>query len=88
MLRRFFLAAALAVVAMPALAAAAWKLNVAISARTEDGDYPIATVRADRAKLVAAGFPVQYRELAGGHSGTGDDCSLYLLPKMRPWNAP
>jgi|GEM_PF-2065794 len=71
-----------------ALAAAAWKLNVAISARTEDGDYPIATVRADRAKLVAAGFPVQYRELAGGHSGTGDDWSLYLLPKMRPWNAP
>ena len=70
------------------LAAAAWKINVAHSARLSDGSFPIAEVRSDRDKMLAAGFPLQYRELPGDHNGTSDDWALYLLPKMASWSAP
>jgi pimeloyl-ACP methyl ester carboxylesterase len=70
------------------LAAAAWKINVAHTARTEDGSFAIAGVRADRDKMIAAGFPLQYRELPGDHNGTSDDWSQFLIPKMASWMAP
>lgn len=71
-----------------ALAAAGWKLNVAITARTSDSQFAIATIRADRTKLQNAGFPVQFRELAGGHDGNSDDWTGFLLPKITGYNAP
>lgn len=71
-----------------ALAAAAWKLNVAITARTGDTSFAIANVRTDRTKLQNARFPVQYRELAGGHDGSSDDWSGFLLPKIAAFVAP
>jgi len=71
-----------------ALNAAAWKINVAISARTGDEYFPIAQLRTDKSKLTAKGFPVQYRELAGGHSGTSDDWTGFLLTKYSTWRAP
>jgi len=71
-----------------AIAAAGWKLNVAITARLGDGSFPIANVRADRTKLTNARFPVQYRELAGGHDGTSDDWTQFLLPKVGAFLAP
>jgi predicted esterase len=71
-----------------ALAAAAWKLNVAITARTGDTSFAIANIRTDRTKLQNARFPVQYRELAGGHDGSSDDWSGYLLPKIGAFVAP
>jgi predicted esterase len=70
------------------LNAAAWKINVAHSARIQDGSFAIDGVRADRDKLLAHGFPLQYRELDGTHDGTSDDWSQYLLPKMVGWEAP
>lgn len=71
-----------------ALAAAGWKLNVAITARTGDTSFAIANVRTDRTKLQNARFPVQYRELAGGHDGSSDDWSGFLLPKIGAFVAP
>lgn len=71
-----------------ALNAAGWKINVAISARTGDEYFPIAQVRTDKSKLTAKAFPVQYRELAGGHSGTSDDWTGFLLTKYSTWRAP
>jgi hypothetical protein len=70
-----------------ALDAARWNLNVAHSARIDDASYPIAGVRLDRDKLLAHAFPLQYRELAGPHDGTGDDWS-YLIPLMADWASP
>lgn len=70
------------------LAGAAWKLNVAIRAGTADTVYPIATVRADRDKMIAAGFPMNYDETPDTHNGTSDDWALYLIPKMANWTAP
>ena len=67
---------------------AAWKLNVAHSARLQDGSFAIAGVQADRDKMLAHGFPLQYRELPGDHNGSSDDWAVYLLPKMSTWNAP
>lgn len=71
-----------------ALSGAAWKINVAHSARTEDQSFLIAGVRSDRDKMIAASFPLQYRELPGDHNGTSDDWSGFLLPKMATWAAP
>ena len=71
-----------------ALAGAAWKINVAHSAHTEDQSFLIAGVRADRDKMLQAGFPLQYREQPGDHNGSSDDWALYLLPKMATWTAP
>lgn len=71
-----------------ALAGAAWKINVAHSAHTEDMSFLIAGVRADRDKMLQAGFPLQYREQPGDHNGSSDDWAGYLLPKMGTWTAP
>lgn len=71
-----------------AIAAAGWKLNVAITAHTGDTQFPIANIRTDRTKLQNAGFPVQYRELAGTHDGNSDDWAGFLLPKVPPFLAP
>ena len=70
------------------LAGSAWKLNVAIRAGTADQVYPIATVRGDRDKMIAAGFPVNYDETPDTHNGTSDDWALFLIPKMATWTAP
>jgi poly(3-hydroxybutyrate) depolymerase len=71
-----------------ALDQAGWKIEIAHSARIDDGSYPIAVVQADRVKLLAHGFPLQYRELPGTHDGTSDDWSEYLIPKMAAWVSP
>ena len=70
------------------LNSAAWRINVAHSARTEDGSFLIAGVRGDRDKLLAHAFPLQYRELAGTHDGSTDDWALYLIPRMVNWTVP
>jgi len=70
------------------LAGAAWKLHIGHSARLSDGSFPIAGVQAGRDKLLAAGFPLEYRELPGSHDGTSDDWSMFLLPKLAGWMAP
>ncbi len=67
---------------------AAWKLNIAHTARTEDQSFDILSVQSDRDKILAHGFPLQYRELAGPHDGTSQDWYEYLLPKMADWRAP
>lgn len=71
-----------------AIAAADWKIDVVITARQSDGSFPIERVRTDRDKLLAAGFPVQFRELPGGHDGNGADWNEYLLPKIVDFEAP
>ncbi len=71
-----------------AIAGAGWKLNVAITARTGDSQFAIANIRTDRTKLQGAGFPVQYRELAGGHDGNSDDWTGFLLPKLSTYLTP
>lgn len=70
------------------LAGAAWKLNIALTARIQDNSYLIATTRADRDKSLAAGFPLVYRELAGTHDGSSDDWSTFLIPAAAAWLAP
>lgn len=70
------------------LAATSWKINVALNAGVNDTVYPIATVRNDRDKLLAAGFPLKYDETTEDHNATSDDWSLILLPKMANWTAP
>jgi predicted esterase len=68
--------------------AASWKINVAHIAHKDDTSFPIARVRADWAKLEAAGIPLQKSEIEGGHDGTSDDWSDFLLPKIASWKAP
>lgn len=70
------------------LAQASWKLPIAHTARTGDTIFGIASVRADWAKIEAAGFPLDERELAGGHDGTSDDWTGFLLPKAKAWRSP
>jgi poly(3-hydroxybutyrate) depolymerase len=67
---------------------AAWKLNIAHTAGTNDGSYPIAGIRSDRTKIVAHGFPMQYREDASTHDGSSSDWSDYLIPLMANWTLP
>ncbi len=73
------------------IAAAAWRINVAHLAHTEDDVYPIGTVRADLATLSANGFPVVKIEKPGHHydasdfmAGTGTDYDriAFLLPYL------
>jgi len=68
--------------------AATWKINVAHIAHTGDASFPIAKVKADWAKLEAAGIPLQKKEVAGSHDGTDADWADYLLPKIAGWKAP
>jgi predicted esterase len=70
------------------LALASWKLPIAHTARTGDTIFSIASVRADWAKIEAAGFPLQKRELPGGHDGLGEDWTGWLHPKAVQWRSP
>lgn len=70
------------------LTSAAWRINVAHTARIQDVSFPIAGIRADRDKLLQHGFPLQYREQTGDHNGTTEVWSLYLIPRMLDWIAP
>lgn len=69
-------------------AGAAWKLDIAHIAHKGDTSFPIAKTRADWAKLEAAGFPLQKKEVDGDHNGTSDDWVDFLLPKIGAWKAP
>jgi predicted esterase len=71
-----------------ALASASWKLNVAHMAHTEDSVFPIARVRSDWAKLRGAGFPLETQEVPGGHDGTSEDWTGWLIPQMAAWKIP
>lgn len=71
-----------------ALNAAAWNLNIAHTAGINDLSYLIAGVRSDRDKIIAHGFPLQYREDASDHNGSSSDWSDYLLPLMANWTLP
>lgn len=70
------------------LNAAAWKINVAHTARLQDDSFPIAGVQSDRDKLLAHAFPLQYRELVGTNEGDSDDWASYLIPAMAQWTSP
>jgi len=70
------------------LDAAAWRINVAHTARIQDDSFPIAGVRSDRDKMLARQFPLVYRELAGSHDGASSDWSDFLIPLMANWSAP
>lgn len=67
---------------------AAWKINVAHIAHISDQEFPLGGVRADWAKLEAAGVPLAKTEVAGTHEGTSDDWSDFLIPKIATWKAP
>lgn len=66
---------------------ASWHLPIAHIAHTDDGSYPIDTVREDWERLREAGFPLETNELDGDHDGTTEDW-LWLLPKMAEWESP
>jgi len=70
------------------LAAAGWKLNIGHIAGTLDAIYPISTVRSDRDKIVAHGFPLHYSETASDHNGSSSDWDGYLIPLMNKWTTP
>lgn len=70
------------------LAAAEWRLNVAANVHIQDGNFTIASTRGDRDRLIAAGFPVQYRERDGSHDGHSDNWTEFLLPKISGFEAP
>lgn len=70
------------------LAAAEWKLNVAMSVHLGDANFTIAATRGDRDRLQGAGFPVQFREVEGDHDGNSGDWVDFLLPKIVGFEAP
>lgn len=70
------------------LSAAARKLPIAHRAHSGDGNFPIASVRTTWTKLTNAGFPLEKSEIPGGHDGTSDDWTDWLLPKSAGWIAP
>ncbi len=71
-----------------ALAAAAWKINIAHKARTSDTVFPIADVKADNTKILAQGFPLDFLEAAGTHGDVAGDWDGFLLPHLAGWRAP
>jgi predicted esterase len=70
------------------LAKASRKLAMAHRAHTSDSVFPIAKVKADWQKTLAAGFPLETSEVAGTHDGNGDDWSSWLIAKSAPWTTP
>lgn len=70
------------------LASASWKINIAHRAHTSDTVFPLTKVRADWAKIDAAGFPLATTETARGHDGTSDDWATWLIPQSASWVAP
>lgn len=69
------------------LAEAAWKINVAWRPHTSDEYYPIASLRADRNKMLDDGFPLRFSEVAGGHGYDQEDL-VYLFGWIDGWAAP
>jgi hypothetical protein len=69
------------------IAGAAWKFNVSIRAGDNDMVYPIATVKSDYQKMLAAGFPIKITETADTHDGTSTDWEA-LIPQSSTWLAP
>jgi dienelactone hydrolase len=70
------------------LDAADWTIHVAHTARLGDQSYPIDGVVSDRDKMLAHGFPVQFREVAGQHGDTDGDWDGFLIPAMADWVSP
>ena len=71
-----------------ALNAAGWKLNIGHTAGINDEVYSIDEVHSDQAKILAHGFPMQFREDASDHNGSSSDWSDYLIPLMANWTLP
>jgi pimeloyl-ACP methyl ester carboxylesterase len=69
------------------LAGASWKIPVAHRAHTEDTVATIDVVHDDWQKLQSAGFPVTTSEVAGGHDGSSQDWTEWLLPRMETWKS-
>jgi predicted esterase len=67
---------------------AAWNINVAHRAHTQDGVFPIDTVRDDWQLLRDAGFPIASSEVSGDHDGSSLDWTSWLLPQMAGWKHP
>ncbi len=70
------------------LANAAWKLNVAHLTHTADPVFPLAQVKADWAKMTAAGFPIKTSVTAGDHEGSSADWATWLIPQSAGFAAP
>ncbi len=70
------------------LANASWKLNVAHRTHTSDPVFPLAKVKADWAKMSAAGFPLRTSETAGDHEGSSLDWTTWLIPQSAGFTAP
>jgi len=69
------------------MAGAAWKLNIAWRAHTDDEYYAIATLRADKRVLRKAGYPLAFSEVAGDHAFTEADVD-YVFAKAATWKTP
>lgn len=65
-----------------------WRLNIAHRAHTGDTVFPLSRVRADWDILRAWKFPLTTSEVAGTHSGTGDDWADWLIPTSANWTRP
>lgn len=72
----------------PAIAAAAWKLNIVHVAHLLDTSYLIATVRSQTTALRDAGFPVTLVERSGTHDAGSDDAMTLVAHMSDPWLAP
>jgi predicted esterase len=70
------------------LANASWKVNVAHRTHTSDPVFPLAKVKADWVKTLAAGFPLLTSETPGGHDGSSTDWATWLIPQSAAWTAP
>lgn len=70
------------------MASAAWNINVAHRAHTQDSVFPIDDVRDDWQLLRNAGFPIASSEVSGGHDGSSEDWTSWLLPQMAGWQRP
>jgi predicted esterase len=70
------------------IGSAAWNINVAHRAHTQDGVFPIDTVHDDWALLRNAGFPISSSEVDGDHNGSSQDWTGWLLPQMATWQRP
>ena len=68
----------------------AWKLNVAATGGTNDGDYPPSRFNGDWSLLRGLGFPVETQTLPLTHDGNSDEWDQFLIPKMAQakWVAP
>jgi predicted esterase len=70
------------------LGGASWNINIAHRAHMQDGVFPIGTVQGDWQKMQSAGFPIETSQVDGGHDGTSQDWTDWLIPQMASWKAP